>query len=73
MTRRKFTVSFEAKVVLEALKERKSLSELAQQCLNNFEIESQYLVSHQLCFVNLFNIPYYEECKPILLPSGSIK
>ncbi|MCH8234482.1 MAG: transposase [Bacteroidetes bacterium] len=31
MTRRKFTASFKAKVVLEALKERKSLSELAQQ------------------------------------------
>ena len=31
MTRRKFTASFKAKVVLEALKERKSLYELAQQ------------------------------------------
>ena len=31
MTLRKFTASFKAKVVLEALKERKSLSELAQQ------------------------------------------
>lgn len=31
MTRRKFTSSFKTKVVLEALKERKSLFELAQQ------------------------------------------
>ena len=31
MTQRKFTSSFKAYVVLEALKERKSLSELAQQ------------------------------------------
>ena len=31
MTRRKFTASFKAKVVLEALKERKSLYELARQ------------------------------------------
>lgn len=31
MTRRKFTAAFKTKVVLEALKERKSLAELAQQ------------------------------------------
>ena len=31
MTRRNFTPSFKTKVVLEALKERKSLSELSQQ------------------------------------------
>ena len=31
MTQRKFTSSFKTKVVLEAIKERKSLSELAQQ------------------------------------------
>lgn len=30
MTRRKFTAAFKTKVVLEALKERESLSELAQ-------------------------------------------
>lgn len=30
MTRRKFTAAFKTKVVLEALKERKSLAELAQ-------------------------------------------
>lgn len=31
MTRRKFTSAFKTKLVLEALKERKSLAELAQQ------------------------------------------
>lgn len=31
MTRRKFTSAFKTKVVLEALKERKSLADLAQQ------------------------------------------
>lgn len=31
MTRRKFTVKFKTKVVLEALKERQSLAELAQK------------------------------------------
>ncbi len=30
-TRRKFSASFKTKVVLEALKERKTLSELAEQ------------------------------------------
>jgi transposase-like protein len=30
-TRRKFTAAFKAKVVLEALKERKTISELAEQ------------------------------------------
>lgn len=39
MTRKKFTSKFKLKVVLEALKEQKTLSELAQ----NFEITPQQI------------------------------
>ena len=39
MTRRKFTSAFKTKVVLEALKERESLSELAQK----YEVHPQQI------------------------------
>ena len=40
MTRRKFSSKFKTKVVLEALKERMSLSELARK----FEVQPQQIV-----------------------------
>jgi transposase len=39
MTRRKFTAKFKTQVVLEALKERKSMTELAQK----FELHPQHI------------------------------
>jgi transposase len=48
MTRRKFTSKFKTKVVLELLKERSSLSELAQK----YEIAPQQLSTWKREFLN---------------------
>ena len=48
MTRRKFTSEFKTKVVLEALKERKSLPELAQK----FDLSPQQISQWKREFIN---------------------
>ncbi len=46
MTRRKFTSSFKTKVVLEAIKERSSLAELAQK----YELQPTQISAWKKCF-----------------------
>ena len=48
MTRRKFSSKFKTKVVLEALKERMSMSELARK----FELQPQQIVQWKKEFLN---------------------